>query len=341
MKLVIDAFGGDNAPQCVVDAVCTALKNDPELRFILTGAKQLLESAFAGTGSDMSRVEIVDAPDVITCDEQPTVAVKRKKQSSLVAAMDVMARHEADCLISAGSTGAVLTAATLIVRRIPGVKRPALAPVMPTAEKPFLLLDCGANADCKPEYLQQFAIMGSAYMQGVMGISSPAVGLVNNGEEAAKGSELSKAAYGLLSNTDVDFRGNCEGREIFSGEYDVIVTDGFTGNVILKEAEGLSAALFKMIKKGLYSSFRTKLGALLAKPAFRSVKKTMDYTEYGGAPLLGINGGIIKAHGSSDAKAMLSAIEQAKKYVSGRVTEKIAAGIAAAEAEAETEKTND
>lgn len=337
MKLVIDAHGGDNAPQAVIEAVSKALEADPELEVILTGHRQIIENLFERFPADMSRVEIVHAPEVITCDEQPTTAVKRKKDSSLVAAMEIMARKEADCLISAGSTGAVLTGATLIVRRIPGVKRPALAPILPTATKPFLLIDCGANADCKPEYLQQFAIMGSAYMQGVMGIDSPAVGLVNNGEEAAKGSELAKAAYALLSETDVNFKGNCEGREIFSGEYDVIVTDGFTGNVILKEAEGLADALFKMLKNGLYSSARTKLGALLAKPAFKSVKKTMDYKEYGGAPLLGINGGIIKAHGSSDAKALLSAIEQAKRYVRGRVTEKTAEGIAAAEAA----KTND
>ena len=198
---------------------------------------------------------------------------------------------------------------------------------MPTAGRPYLLLDCGANSDCKPEYLQQFAVMGTAYMQGVMNVSSPVVGLVNNGEEEAKGSELTKAAYALLKQTDINFAGNCEGREIFSGKYDVIVTDGFTGNIILKEAEGLADTLFKMIKKEIYSSFRTKIGAALAKPAFKAVKKTMDYTEYGGAPLLGINGGIIKAHGSSDAKAFVSAIRQARLYVSGRVTEKIAEGI--------------
>ena len=328
MKLVLDAFGGDNAPQAVIDGVKTALETWDDFDVILTGDeaainKELAERGLAGS----DRISVIHAPEVITCDEQPTVAVKRKKNSSLVAAMNVMAAHEADCLISAGSTGAVLTGATLIVRRIPGVKRPALAPVMPTAERPYLLLDCGANSDCKPEYLQQFAVMGTAYMQGVMGVPSPKVGLVNNGEEEAKGSELTKAAYALLKETDVNFAGNCEGREIFSGEYDVIVTDGFTGNIILKEAEGLAETLFKMIKKEICSSFRTKVGAALAKPAFKAVKKTMDYTEYGGAPLLGINGGIIKAHGSSDAKAFVSAIRQARLYVNGRVTEKIAEGI--------------
>ena len=328
MKLVIDAFGGDNAPQAVIDGVKTALETWDDFDVILTGDEDVINKELAERGlSDNKRISVIHAPEVITCDEQPTVAVKRKKNSSLVAAMNVMSAHEADCLISAGSTGAVLTGATLIVRRIPGVKRPTLAPVMPTAERPYLLLDCGANSDCKPEYLQQFAVMGTAYMQGVMGVPSPKVGLVNNGEEEAKGSELTKAAYALLKETDVNFAGNCEGREIFSGEYDVIVTDGFTGNIILKEAEGLADTLFKMIKKEIYASFRTKVGAALAKPAFKAVKKTMDYTEYGGAPLLGINGGIIKAHGSSDAKAFVSAIRQARLYVLGRVTEKIAEGI--------------
>ncbi|MBO6062087.1 MAG: phosphate acyltransferase PlsX [Clostridia bacterium] len=337
MKLVIDAFGGDNAPGAVIEGVCRALESWDDFDVILTGDEEKIKAELEKYPHDGKRVSIVHAPDVIGCDEQPTVAVKRKKDSSIVAAMNIMASPEADCLISAGSTGAVLTGATLIVRRIPGVKRPALAPVMPTPSKPFLLLDCGANADCKPEYLRQFAVMSSAYMQGVMGIPSPAVALVNNGEEAAKGSELSKAAYALLTETPVDFKGNCEAREIFSGDYDVIVTDGFTGNVILKEAEGLADALFKMLKAGLLSSFRTKVGAALAKPAFKKVKKTMDYTEYGGAPLLGINGGIIKAHGSSDAKAFVSAIKQARLYVQGEVTEKIARGIAAIE----TEKTDD
>ncbi|MCR5809092.1 MAG: phosphate acyltransferase PlsX [Clostridiales bacterium] len=328
MKLVIDAFGGDNAPQAVIEGTAKALADWDDFDIIFTGDEQKIRTELEKNGiAGSDRVTVIHAPDVITCDEQPTIAVKRKKNSSLVAAMNVMAAHEADCLISAGSTGAVLTGATLIVRRIPGVKRPALAPVMPTAVKPFLLVDCGANSDCKPEYLQQFAVMGSAYMQGVMGIESPAVGLVNNGEEEAKGSELTKASHALLKNTDINFAGNCEGREIFSGKYDVIVTDGFTGNIILKEAEGLAETLFRMIKREIYSSLRTKVGAALAKPAFKAVKKTMDYTEYGGAPLLGINGGIIKAHGSSDAKAFVSAIRQARLYVSGGVTEKIAAGI--------------
>lgn len=330
MKLVIDAYGGDNAPAAVIEGIAAAMPKYRDVEFILTGDEAGIRGELSKRPEiDMGRVAIVHAPDIITCDEQPTVAVKRKKESSLVVAMNIMARHEADCLISAGSTGAVLTGATLIVRRIPGVKRPALATPMPSPKKPFLLLDCGANADCKPEYLQQFAIMGSAYMSGVMGVSEPRVGLVNNGAEEAKGSELSKAAHALLKDTHVNFMGNCEGRDIFSGYFDVVVTDGFTGNVILKEAEGFAEALFSILKRELTSTFKNKLGAGLAKPAFKNVKKLMDYTEYGGAPLLGINGGIIKAHGSSNGHAFESAIRQAVAYVNGGVTEKIAQGIAA------------
>ena len=328
MKLVIDAYGGDNAPAAVIEGVCRAMREWGDFEVVLTGDEQGIRSELAKRPeADMSRITIVHAPEVISCDESPTIAVKRKKESSIVKGMNIMAAHEADCFISAGSTGAVLTGATLIVGRIPGVKRPALAPVLPTPGKPFLLLDCGANSDCKPEYLQQFAVMGSAYVEGVMGVKEPKVGLINNGEEEAKGSELSKAAHALLKETGVNFAGNCEAREIFSGNYDVLVTDGFTGNVILKEAEGLADALFRMLKRELRSSFKSKVGAGLAKPAFKRVKKTMDYTEYGGAPLLGINGGIIKAHGSSDAKAFVSAIKQARLYVLGGVTEKIARGI--------------
>lgn len=333
MKLVIDAYGGDNAPRAIIEGLALALNEWDDFEVVLTGDETELIKELAAVGVNAGgRISVFHAPEVISCDEQPTVAIKRKKDSSLVAALNIMAEKKADCLISTGSTGAILTGATLIVRRIPGVKRPALAPIMPSGGKPFLLLDCGANADCKPEYLRQFAIMGSAYMRGVMGIESPTVALVSNGTEEAKGNELTKEAHELLKHTGVNFAGNCEARDIFNGDIDVFVTDGFTGNVILKEAEGFAAVLFRILKRELTSSLIPKLGAALAKPAFKKVKKVMDYTEYGGAPLLGINGGIIKAHGSSDANAVFSAIRQARLYVSGGVTEKIAAGIAEADA---------
>ncbi len=345
MRIVIDAYGGDNGPRSIIEGLSLALAQWDDFDAVLTGDEtELLSLLTEYSIPSGGRISVFHAPDVISCDEQPTLAVKRKKNSSLVAALNMMAEKKADCLISAGSTGALLTGATLIVRRIPGVKRPALAPIMPSGGKPFLLLDCGANADCKPEYLQQFAIMGSAYMEGVMGIASPKVALISNGTEDTKGNELTKEAHALIAKTGVNFAGNCEARDIFNGDIDVFVTDGFTGNIVLKEAEGFAIVLFKILKRELTSSFVPKLGALLAKPAFKKVKKQMDYTEYGGAPLLGINGGIIKAHGSSDANAVFSAIRQARLYVHGGVTEKIAESIARAEAEAsasEAQKSND
>ncbi|MBQ6693044.1 MAG: phosphate acyltransferase PlsX, partial [Clostridia bacterium] len=237
---------------------------------------------------------------------------------------------EADAIVSAGSTGALLTGATLIVRRIKGVKRPALASLLPTRTGGWLMLiDCGANADCKPQYLQQFAVMASAYMQGVMGIKSPRVGLLNNGAEAEKGNELTKAVYPLLEEAPVNFVGNCEAREILSGDYDVLVCDGFSGNVVLKYTEGLSATILAMLKDELMADTKSKIGALLAKPAFRRMKKKMDYTEVGGAPLLGINGCVIKAHGSSDAKAFSSAVMQARQFLAANINGTIAPAIEA------------
>ena len=325
--IAVDVMGGDFAPDVVVEGIAAALAEDPNLEVLACGLPEVVEP-LAG-----ERCRALAASQVIDMEEHPANAVRAKKDSSIVVGCKAVKAGEADGFYSAGSTGAVLVAGTLHIGRIRRISRPMLGTVIPSATGPVLLCDVGANADCKPEYLQQFAIMGSAYMQGVMGVESPRVGLVNNGAEESKGSELAKAAHALLKETNVNFKGNCEGRDIFSGDFDVVVTDGFTGNIILKEAEGFSSALFKIMKRELTSSFITKIGAAIAKPAFKSVKKIMDYKEYGGAPLLGINGGIIKAHGSSDSKAFLSAIRQARKYVLGGVTEKIASGIAQIEAQ--------
>lgn len=248
----------------------------------------------------------------------------------MIRAISAVADREADCVVSAGSTGALLSAATLIIRRIPNVKRPALAPVLPTVIGGHtILIDGGANTDCKPEYLDQFAIMGSAYMRGVYGIDSPKVGLLNNGTEETKGNEMSKAAHTLLKGNDrITFAGNCEARDALSGDFDVVVCDGFDGNVLLKGLEGAVSAVMSILKEGLMSSLKTKIGAALAKPAFRKLKHTMDYTEHGGAPLLGVNGGVIKAHGSSNAKAFCNALLQAEKLVSSDVCGTIKENIA-------------
>lgn len=330
MKFAIDAFGGDNSPEAVIKGTIEALALHDDFSVMLCGDTTILTEELARYECDKSRIEIVHAPDVITCEEQPTHAVSKKPDSSLVRGLRLVADKEADCFISAGSTGAVLAGAIFKVKRIPGIKRPALAPILPTLQGPVMLIDCGANVDCKPEYLAQFALMGSAYMKGVANIPSPRVGLINNGAEEEKGNELTKAAYQLLKNMDgINFVGNCEPRDVMSGDFDVLVCDGFVGNTVLKSLEGTASAILKMLKQEIMSKRRSKIGALLCRNAFRTLKKRMDYTEYGGAPLLGVNGGVIKAHGSSDAHAICSAIGQARKLVLGGITEKIA--LAAAE----------
>lgn len=329
MKIAVDIFGGDNSPSALIDGCVEAAKLYDDVEFIFTGDERIITDYMSEKGYGSSRISIIDAPETITCGEQPTVAIKRKKNSSLVKALELVASKEADAFVSAGSTGAVLAGATLIVRRIKGVKRPALAPVMPTVKGPVLLIDCGANVDCKPNYLQQFAVMGSAYMKKVCGIDAPRVGLINNGAEAEKGNELTKSAYKLLENTDINFVGNCEARYTMTGDYDVLVCDGFVGNAVLKCTEGVARSIMSIIKQELMASPVTKLGALISRAGFKRVKKRMDYTEYGGAPLLGINGCIIKAHGSSNAKAITSAIGQARSYCIGDVTAAIQSGIEA------------
>lgn len=329
MKIAVDIFGGDNSPSALIDGCVEAAKLYDDVEFIFTGDERVITDYMSEKGYGSSRISIIDAPETITCGEQPTVAIKRKKNSSLVKALELVASKEADAFVSAGSTGAVLAGATLIVRRIKGVKRPALAPVMPTVKGPVLLIDCGANVDCKPNYLQQFAVMGSAYMKKVCGIDAPRVGLINNGAEAEKGNELTKSAYKLLENTDINFVGNCEARYTMTGDYDVLVCDGFVGNAVLKCTEGVARSVMSIMKQELMASPITKLGALISKSGFKRVKKRMDYTEYGGAPLLGINGCIIKAHGSSNAKAITSAIGQARSYCIGDVTAAIQSGIEA------------
>ncbi len=329
MKIAIDVFGSDDAPRAELDGCAAALAKFSDIELVLFGDETVIRDGLIERGADVSRVSIVHAPERISCDDAPTVAIKRKKESSLVKALQCVKEGGADCIVSAGSTGALLAGATLIVRRISGVKRPALAPVMPTETGGcIMLIDCGANADCKPSYLMQFAVMADAYMRDVMGIANPRVGLLSNGAEEEKGNELTKAAHMLLKQTPVNFVGNCEARDILSGKFDVLVCDGFTGNVVLKYTEGLASTLMSMLKAQLMSGARTKLGAALAMPAFRAFKKQMDYTEYGGAPLLGIDGGVIKAHGSSDGKAYCAAIDQARRFVSAEVVDVIARGIA-------------
>lgn len=319
MKIIVDAMGGDNAPQAIIEGCIMALDKMPSLSLTLTGPKDVISAGLAKHQFDSGRINIVNATEVIDMAEPPVEAIRRKRDSSLVKGLRLLADGEAGVFVTAGSTGAVIAGATLIVKRLPGVKRPALAPILPTKAGKALLIDCGANAECRPSYLAQFALMGSIYMNKVEGIDSPRVGLVSNGAEAEKGNDLTKAAYKLIEQMPVNFAGNAEGRDLVSGDYDVLVCDGFTGNVILKFMEGLAGVLLGMLKAELKSSLRTKIGAALAMPAFRRFKKNMDYTEYGGALLLGVNGGVVKAHGSSNAKAILSTLRQAASFIEGDV----------------------
>ena len=293
MILVLDAMGGDNAPQAVVDGALMALR-DLENDFViwLFGDEAQINACLEGKEYPADRLVVKPATEVITCEEAPAVAVRRKKGSSMVLAAKAVADQAADCFISAGSTGAVLACGTLVIRRIKDVQRPALAPLIPNLQGGHtMIIDAGANVDCKPPYLVQFAQMGSAYMELVEGVKDPAVGLLNNGEEAEKGNELTKETYPLLQALEgIRFTGNCEARELMSGDFDVVVTDGFAGNVLLKSTEGTAKAITAMLKTELMGSIRGTIGGAIAKPAFAALKKKMDYTEVGGAPLLGQGG---------------------------------------------------
>ena len=327
MIIAIDAMGGDFAPKAVVEGALLALQETGEdVCLSLYGDEAQIRACLEGQSYDGGRLKIVPCTEVISCEEAPAAAVRQKKDSSMVRAAQAVAQGEADCFLSGGSSGAVLTAGTLIIRRIKGIQRPALATLIPNMQGGYtMLVDSGANADCKSAYLVQFAHMGAAYMQRVMGVEDPRIGLLNNGAEAEKGNELTKETYALLEQEPgIRFAGNAEARELMSGDFDVLVADGFSGNVLLKGTEGAAKTITAMLKTELMGTLRGMLGGAIAKPAFAALKKRMDYTEVGGAPLLGVNGGVIKAHGSSDGRAFKNAILQGEKLVRGSVTEQIA-----------------
>lgn len=321
IRIAVDVYGGDNAPGCVIDGALEALRAMDDVSILFCGAQAEVEELLNGREYDAQRVSIVDAPDIITNHESPTLAIRRKLNSSMVRAMDLVKKGEADAVVTAGSTGAALAGGIFRMGRIRGIDRPALGPVLPTSgEHPVILIDCGANADCKPDYLVQFALMGQAYMKGVMGIANPKVGLLNVGAEDEKGNELCKAVFPLLKDhPGVNFYGNVEARDVLTGVVQVIVCDGFSGNILLKSTEGAAQLIFGKLKKGLMSSVRSKLGALMVKPALKTVKNELDYEQYGGAALLGVKGALVKAHGSSKGHAYACAIAQAHTMVKGGV----------------------
>ena len=327
MKIYIDAMGGDNAPQAIVEGTLEALRADLGLEVVLGGPVQETEPLLAEAGDVRSRIELDDAPEIITNHESPVMGVRKKTNSATVKGMLAVREGRCDGFVSAGSTGAVLAGGMFRLGRIPGVERPALAPLMPNGKGHFLLIDCGANVDCKPEYLVQFGLMGEAYMRGVMGMEKPRVGLINIGAEAEKGNALVKETYPLMEKAPYHFVGNVEARDITGDQADVLVADGFSGNLVLKFMEGVAGTLMGIIRQEMMADLRGKVAGLIGKPAFRRVKKLMDYTEVGGAPLLGVQGAVVKAHGSSNAHAFACAIGQCKKMIKGRVVETIEAGV--------------
>ncbi|NMD37116.1 MAG: phosphate acyltransferase PlsX [Christensenellaceae bacterium] len=329
MRIYLDAMGGDNAPEATVLGSLQALDRFKDLTIILAGIKEEIEKYLVDKNYDKNRLIIEEANELIGNDESPVMAIRRKKDSAIVKGMLALKNKEVDAFVSAGSTGAVLAGGMFRLGRIKGIERPALAPLLPNGKDFFLLIDCGANVDCKPEYLKQFALMGNAYMKSVRNLENPRIGLLNNGAEAEKGNELTKAAYKLIEATDLNFVGNIEGREVTHDIADVLVCDGFSGNIILKFMEGVVETLMGMIKKELTSDTLSKIGALLAKPAFKRVKKSMDYSEVGGAPLLGVNGVVVKAHGSSNAYSITSAIAQTVHMVDVNLSQRIESSLTA------------
>ncbi|MBR3494882.1 MAG: phosphate acyltransferase PlsX [Clostridia bacterium] len=327
MRIFVDAMGGDNAPQAPVEGCLEALRRFPALEITLAGVLSEVEPLLKDCDDVRGRITLVDAPEIITNHDHPVMGVRTKKQSATVIGMLQVRDGQADGFVSAGSTGATLAGGMFRLGRIPGIERPALAPILPNGKRGALLIDCGANVDCKADYLVQFGLMGHAYMKGVMGIEQPRVGLINIGAEAEKGNALVKETYPLMEQAPYRFVGNVEARDLLADTADVLVCDGFCGNLVLKFMEGVAGTLMGIIKTELMADTRSKIGALIAKPAFRRVKHAMDYSEVGGAPLLGVQGAVIKAHGSSNGHAFACAIAQCVKVIEGKVPQIIADGL--------------
>ena len=324
MKIIVDAMGGDNAPSEIVKGAVEAVSERPDITVCLTGQEDIIKKELEKYTYKKEQIEIVPASEVIETGEPPVNAIRKKKDSSIVVGMNLVKRGEADGFVSAGSSGAILVGGQVIVGRIKGVERPPLAPLIPTEKGFSLLIDCGANVDARPSHLVQFAQMGSIYMEHVMGVKRPRVAIVNIGAEEEKGNALVKETFPLLKECPgINFIGSIEAREIPHGGADVIVCEAFVGNVILKLYEGVGATMISMIKKGMMSSLRSKIGALLIKPALKSTLKSFDASQYGGAPLLGLKGLVVKTHGSSKANEVKNSIIQCIAFKEQAISEKI------------------
>lgn len=331
IKIIVDAFGGDNSPMANIEGSIKALNKIEDLSIILTGDETIIKKELAKYTYDANRISIVHAPDVITCDDKPTEAIKHKKESSLVKALDLLKENdEIGGLVSVSSTGAVLTGAVLKIGRIPGVKRPALCPILPTVKGGLVgICDSGANAECDSLYLHQFAIMGNLYLQKAYNIENPRVALLNIGTEEEKGDSIHKEAYQLIkANQAINFVGNMESRDLLTGAYDLVVCDGFSGNVLLKSTEGACLELLGLIKKTFTKNLKTKIGALILKKDVYKIKDLMDYNNYGGAVLLGTKKTIVKGHGNSKAEAFYQCIKQAYNMEKSQLCQAIADEIA-------------
>ena len=323
-------MGGDLAPSALVDGAVAAARH-LDVRIALVGAPAAIEQALGGHyGASALAIDVVEAPEVIEMAESPASALRRKPRASIRVAADLVARREAAALFSAGHTGATVMAAHAAFGMIPGVDRPALATTIPTRGRPAVLLDAGANVECRPQHLLQFAVMGSVYARVALGAARPRVGLLSIGEEETKGNELTREAHRLLKSAPLNFIGNVEGREIYSGVADVIVCDGFTGNVVLKTSEGLVDAVEALLGDELQGTFSSQVGYLLSRRAFRRFRRRVDYSEYGGAPLLGVAGLAIVGHGRSSAKAVRNAIAMANRFAASDFISRVEQDIAAA-----------
>ncbi|NLI13280.1 phosphate acyltransferase PlsX [Pelotomaculum propionicicum] len=324
MKIAVDAMGGDHAPREIIIGALQAAA-EYGLEIILVGDEARINAELAAHNA--GGVTVVHATEVISMGEHPAIAVRRKKNSSIVRATRLVKEGEADAVVSAGSTGAAMASALLNLGRIKGIDRPAIAGVLPNEKGYTVLLDVGANVDCKPQHLLQFGIMGYQYSSKILGNADPRVGLLSNGEEDTKGNETTLAALPLLRGAGINFIGNVEGRDIFEGTADVVVCDGFAGNVVLKAGEGMARMLLKMMKEEISKSLLAQMGTLLAGPALKCLQKRLDYAEYGGAPLLGVNGVSVICHGSSKAKAVKNAIRVARESVDNRLVNAISLNI--------------
>ena len=339
MKIVVDGMGGDRGSEEVLKGISLALKEMPDMDITVVGKEEKLNTIIDRLKIDRNRLEVVNATEVVEMDDDPVQAVRKKKDSSLNVGLELVKSGLGDAFVSAGNTGAHISASQLKLRRIKGVLRPAIATVFPCKKGNFVFMDMGANADTKSEFINQFATMGSVFAKEILKKENPTVGLLNIGSEEGKGNEVTREAFDLLvDNPSINFVGNIESRDMMSGDIDVIVTDGFTGNMVLKTAEGVATFIFDVLKEEIQKSFFAKIGFLFMKKALKKMKNKMDSSEYGGALFLGLNGISIKAHGNSDALAFKNAIKVANEFAKNRFVEKLSSAIEEKEREEKEEK---